>query len=142
MFINFSWLVGFKCSDQRQYKFPNCQDPAKRIPGQRILPKCTHKWRKHIVILMNNHKFYSPHGQLDKVSWFKYTTCTQISDTYHDKLSELIMALFSFSLPMAREDIRQSSRGNRSGDMFTIMFILMASSRESVIGKKSTFLVT
>ena len=52
------------------------------------------------------------------------------------------MALFSFSLPMAREDIRQSSRGNRSGDMFTIMFILMASSRESVIGKKSTFLVT
>ena len=44
---------------------------------------------------------------------------------------------------MAREDIRQSSRGNRSGDMFTIMFILMASShRKILIGKKPVFYQT
>ena len=60
-----------------------------------------------------------------------YTTRAQNSDTYHDKLPELIMALFCFSLPIPREDIRQLSKRNRCGDMFTTMFILMAISSES-----------
>ena len=55
----------------------------------------------------------------------------QNSDAYYNKLPELIMALFCFSLPIAREDVRQLSKRNRCGDMFTTMFILMAISHES-----------
>ena len=55
----------------------------------------------------------------------------QNSDAYYDKLPELIMALFCFSLLIAREDVRQLSKRNRCGDMFTTMLILMAISHES-----------
>ena len=45
-----------------------------------------------------------------------YTTRTQNSVRYHDKLPELIMALFCFSLPIARQDIHQLLKRNRCGD--------------------------